>query len=84
MSAAKKKDAAEKCPSCGACKECGAHPQIVPMPYPVYPWGYPQPQPYRPYIQPSQPYMPWINRPYTTGDSSSTQPSGHTQTWNFA
>lgn len=41
----------KKCPNCGACKECGAHPpQVVPMPYPVYP-------------QPIYPSSPWA-RPY--------------------
>jgi hypothetical protein len=64
-----------KCPDCGACKTCGAHPpQIVPMPYPVYP----QMQPYRP-------VQPWPNypRPYWTNTSgNSAQPSVGGTTYN--
>lgn len=44
----------KKCKKCGACPECGASPQIVPMPYPVYPYGYPYvaPRPWNHYYQP--------------------------------
>ena len=46
--------AGKKCPNCGACKECGApQPQIVPMPYPVYPYVQPWVTPYT---------QPWPNR----------------------
>ena len=49
-----------KCPSCGACKECGAQPIIV----------YPQ-IPYVPYVPPANPY-PYRPYPYTTWISNGT------------
>lgn len=64
-----------KCQSCGACKECGAHPQIVPMPYPVYP------QPWATYPwQPNYPYwqVTYGQSALGSGDSFQSQLSNAT------
>ena len=68
-----------KCPSCGACKECGARPQPIIV--------YPQ-VPYVPYRPPYDPY-PYVQRPYpytTWGGSqsgASSSPSAQSHYQNF-
>lgn len=58
----------KKCKKCGACTECGASPQVVPMPYPVYPFGtYPQPR-----------YLSWRS-PYYYSNVAANQSTGGLQ-----
>ena len=62
----------KKCPNCGACKECGAHP------------GYVQPYPYT--YPPSHYYQPWVQRwPYynvTCGTNLTTVSGPAGTNWN--